>query len=840
MNGAQPNVLIAGYFYRNNLGDDLFVEVYKYILSLPEMSSFTADYISIDDLVEYTIPDSIKLIVLAGGDILNEYFLGKVKETILRCNYKKKVVALSVGIPYIKPLDEGYLDFLNYISCRSTVDTAIVRRRFSEQSIMYYPDISVLLPRVVEKLPLFRGLQVYSSSDKPKVGVFLTRDIYTNNKNYHSVVKSFAHFIDNVTSQGREVFLIPFNTNDTHTQDNDTLLNRDIFDCLDDQDAVHIVTDRFTVSEMYLVFKQLSMSICMRYHAHMMSVICGVPLFSIYTTGKVNNLLEDLKMKGDSFKMTKDLLNLPVSLDVNKVTEKFEKSFRDRTESLPKYKSYLSSPVENFTSIFQKLLEAPRIGKMKLNSGQNMVSAVQSVTRRLVNYILEDSKSPFLESEIDPICFKLERHETSLYDFVTSTGTKKNLAEMGSMLAALACSGLINTSFPKYHFGMSQKILTPEFQLYTQFKYVWEDYHYNKIYRLEPKKEEPLFNAREVDTEHLKDCHRSGWNYVLGGLMPFDSKEAPILFDNFVDRTFHWTHTFYKYTGVIPFKQPWCGFIHHVTDQTFSKDNVHNLFKNETFLESLNNCVALFTLSCDLERKVRLLLDHQGYHLVKTKSFVHPTEFVECVFSFESYIANREKKLIQIGGWLRDPYALYRLVIPNKSIQKCALKGKNMGNYFKPPDLEISLISKQYHQEDTYQFDSLEPSTNKFTSGLLSHINQEFKSVRILETVSNEEYDTLLSKNLVFLFLVDASAVNTIIECIVRGTPVLVNRIPPVVEALGEGYPFFYNNLSQASEMAVDLELIKKTHVYLSVLDKTPYKLSSFIESFRDFFSILN
>ena len=50
--------------------------------------------------------------------------------------------------------------------------------------------------------------------------------------------------------------------------------------------------------------------------------------------------------------------------------------------------------------------------------------------------------------------------------------------------------------------------------------------------------------------------------------------------------------------------------------------------------------------------------------------------------------------IVQIGGWMRNPYAIYELQINKKmlNISKGYLKGKNMENYFKPVEFDIEKI----------------------------------------------------------------------------------------------------------------------------------------------------
>lgn len=92
---------------------------------------------------------------------------------------------------------------------------------------------------------------------------------------------------------------------------------------------------------------------------------------------------------------------------------------------------------------------------------------------------------------------------------------------------------------------------------------------------------------------------------------------------------------------------------------------------------------------------------------------------------------------------------------------------------------------------------------------------EQNKSVKLVDHLSNDEYDKLLTQNIVFLDLYDSSANNAIIECIARGTPLLINRHPAVIEYLGEEYPFYFENYNDATNKLNDIDLIKHTNQYL-------------------------
>ena len=117
---------------------------------------------------------------------------------------------------------------------------------------------------------------------------------------------------------------------------------------------------------------------------------------------------------------------------------------------------------------------------------------------------------------------------------------------------------------------------------------------------------------------------------------------------------------------------------------------------------------------------------------------------------------------------------------------------------------------------------------NKYIVGMLNNIKQNHESVTVLTNITNDQYDDLLKCNVVFINLVDASAVNTVLECIVRNTPILVNRLPATEEYLGRNYPLFYHDISDCYKLLSDSN-IYRAHKYLCRLDKNHYSIDNFI-----------
>jgi hypothetical protein len=114
---------------------------------------------------------------------------------------------------------------------------------------------------------------------------------------------------------------------------------------------------------------------------------------------------------------------------------------------------------------------------------------------------------------------------------------------------------------------------------------------------------------------------------------------------------------------------------------------------------------------------------------------------------------------------------------------------------------------------------------------------KETSDVKLIENVDNNKYDEILSKYVVFIKLFDASAVNTLIECIVRNTPIIINKLPAVVEYLGENYPLYYNNIEEVPNL-LQIKFFKtnniyKAYRYLKEMNKDFLKIETFIDSLK-------
>ncbi len=309
-------------------------------------------------------------------------------------------------------------------------------------------------------------------------------------------------------------------------------------------------------------------------------------------------------------------------------------------------------------------------------------------------------------------------------------------------------------------------------------------------------------NIDYIDQYDKSNCHRSGWRYVVNNInnnFATSDKEA-IKCDLYVDRTFHWCCDEMVNNNIIPYKSNWIGFIHHTLYQDPSNYNCVELLKNKYFLESLSTCKGLIFLSKYLKDNFKKLANINDIKLPPLFNLYHPTEFVNNIWKYNNW----KGEVIQIGSWMRDINAIYELNY-NK---KLALIGKDM--------------------------------LDKYICN--SHINYntliKTSDVKTIDYLDNNLYDEILSKYVVFIKLLDASGVNTLIECIVRNTPIIINKLPAVVEYLGEDYPLYYNNLEEVPKLLeiglLKVNKIKKAHKYLKEMNKDFLKIETFVNSLKN------
>ena len=836
------NVLVLGFYDRKNMGDDC------YRLALPQIfKDCNITFHCSDDINE--LPIDTDIVIVGGGDVINAYFITKIEQLVR--NFIGKVYAFSVGVPYAS---EGvkYLSIFDHVFVRSTRDFEVVAEEIGQMNVTRIPDASVIMMN--SQLSFIDKLR-----KKKKIGVCLAYPLFCNNEAADELINNIAIALSQFPEYELNLFAFNFSSNPVES---DLILNTKIANALA---KLHVKSINHTSItnplDMLKYIEMMEVIVCQRYHSVMFSIIKKCKIVPIYVAQKVDNLLADLNYTDPKYvyKLPKDQRSKPTEIDPQRLADCIRNVIKD-------------NPVVKCPNEVSLLTDAA-----------NTIFNKQKPMRMLIkNNVADFDHILFNCKRILSVYLGIRDYETILHKtgpFPIIDNTPLNV----SRIISYCITGYIQNP---YIWGLAKNIQKEDFNLYTAIQWIWNDMKEQRdIFRREPEhyypsvsiKRKQLINIDYFFQNDFSSYHRSGWAYAIGGLMNIDAihlhrNPSQILLDTYVDRSFHWGMDTLLAVGILPYTQPWMGFIHHTFDITHSSYNCVELLKNPVFIESLPQCKGLIVLTKYLAEQLRTALDIVGFTSVPVHVIYHPMEFVSDTFSIDKFINNPNKKVIQIGAWLRKPYSIYELpVSPDYmnplGLTKAVLRGKDMDIYFKPNDFDTGI--KQFLMEDCSshqvgQGDISRPegcnsmsrpecylsrpecyisrnvlsrtnTTNKYCQGLYESISKQDNSVQILEKLSNEKYDELLSENVVFLDMTDCSAVNTVLECLVRNTPLFVNRHPAIEEIFGKEYPGFYTNLVDAMTKMVNIQTITAITDYLSKLDKTKYTLDTFVDAVQSF-----
>jgi len=934
-------IVVIGYYYHDNLGDQQYIDTFSYLFrtAIAKCSFTFIDCDKIDDFVF----QPTDVIIIGGGDVLNDYFLDKV---IANCkDLPNKILAVSVGIPYNDILiNTTKLYIFDYIFVRTTQEFHLFAQYYDAKKIFYIPDLSCLTTdknftfleakEADTETPFDGYIKEIEKKNKNHliIGFSFNRHIYTKKRkdSYEAIVKEFAKIVKFTLESGYAVVFIPYNTSqhiadEEDNQENDILIHNDICKELKEivfpylfENVVNIQS-RLSTKELLEVYNHLFINVPMRFHGTLFSIYKNIPFISIYTTKKIHNLLLDIQYNATwSYEMVKDEEDIPTVFDSKPIIKKLQ--LLESHNVWTGIRRYLSKVNLELKEITYNIIP----------------TLIDIITQRMTpEYSVKERRSSLYEIET-PIHKQMMEwvHVMNEYcggkDFRLEKDTHKK-----SVLVSMINYYITNSLHSKYDYGLYEKMFHPDYDFLKEWYWILQDFQKNPSPMPLESRESGLFNVNLISQEDNSNVHRFGWKYVYDKMKEYHNEEKNLLLDLYVDRTFHWELDALKALKIVPYTKPWMGFIHHTFDTSFSAYNNVNLIRNEYFVESLKTCKGLFVLS----KKSKQLLDCELAKMgisVRVSSLVHPTEVdVEC-FKYEKFLKNKDKKLLHVGGWLRNVFLFYQLNLPKTvevyarddslvkkaflvclydlfhsyptihiSFKKTLIKNINGNNYVPSGDFldhVKTFLSEEYcgsflgrlqdgskeHQTGTStesgesfiscshpvnggcggsvtaewcstggsgkndapycsrgdSKEDYEISTiirNNWNRHLYEYLNAIIESIDVIEKVSNEEYDKLLTENIVFLCLVDCSAVNTVIECIVRNTPFIINKHPAIVELLGSDYPLYYsidgeNNLftinEQINQLLSNQFKIWNAYKHLKKIDKSTFELSTFMHNF--------
>lgn len=838
-------ILILGYYYRQNWGDDVFEYVFRHHI-FKDITKYELIIKNLEELnSNVEVYKTVDIVILGGGDIINTFFFNDDKLLLFKQYfYQKPIYFVGVGVTY--PDLIHFMDIGDYFFIRNESDALLLKERYGDIYVKAIPDIAFNL---VNENDLVRFTRV--EGPIKKIGITLPAPWLS------STPQESNKFINDICqlaitlSEQYDVYFIPFDTSKNEVNSDIKMIQK-----IQNKMYSHNISNIFYVippmtnnekftpinnQEMISYFKNMDVIICGRFHATILSIITQTPFICVYGSKKLNNLKKDMPGMFNYFiELQTNENGEPISFPIDMITNKLVDIQLNYVDIIGELRTF-SSGMRDKTVLFNdKLLE--------LIDNNNILTTFRYSPPQ---YIIESSKDILIKTTIHHVLKNIS-NKISINDIssvlrgksLISIFKKKRFANLNVIKNSLIEDMLwyiTGDPYAPYYYGLNDNIL--DMNLIEQLRWVLDDYYKNYSYKVPSTS-----NNITLINKNFQRLHRSGWQYIVNNIVVQLNKEdiihEPLIIDTYVDKTFHWNKQFYNKKDIIPYNKVWLGFIHHTYSNYNNDYHCGELFKNELFIQSLQHCKGLIVMTDYLNRQITMSLKKLNIQHVKVYTIVHPTETTDVTFKWDNFMKNEKKQVIQIGNWLRDVFGIYKVVLPESSIiqEKSILKNKNSESYFPPECLLDHLHTSltEFNVPHVNDFDkkrSVDICRNAFgnmhVKGLYNYIVEMEESVNVIEFLNNNEYDDLLSKNIVFLNLVDASACNTLIECIVRNTPIIINPIPAVVEILGESYPLYYRNYYEVSKILNDINLIQQGYYYLLNMPKTQFKIDTFIQGLK-------
>jgi polysaccharide pyruvyl transferase WcaK-like protein len=264
-------VLVVGWYGKNNVGDDLFEEAFKRLF--PQLRFSFTDQLTAANLAK------VPAVFFGGGSFLGDD--PHLSLEILDLLKTKKLFYISVGVETdIHPTHQGLMQQAKLIATRSADWSRIIHLN---SNIIYIPDI-------VYALSSFATL-----SRQPKSVLVLPNAVVSPQWNEeqwkHTAWEHFkvelAQFLDNLISDGYQVNFFPMCQNRSQ---NDNWAAAEILVKMQHRTHSLILDDiRQTSRSLLSLFASYEAVITQRYHGIVLSEIAKTPYLSIHHHDKLKS-----------------------------------------------------------------------------------------------------------------------------------------------------------------------------------------------------------------------------------------------------------------------------------------------------------------------------------------------------------------------------------------------------------------------------------------------------------------------------------------------------------------------------------------------------------------------
>jgi ADP-ribosyl-[dinitrogen reductase] hydrolase len=261
----------------------------------------------------------------------------------------------------------------------------------------------------------------------------------------------------------------------------------------------------------------------------------------------------------------------------------------------------------------------------------------------------------------------------------------------------------------------------------------------------------------------------------------------------------------------------WVAFSHGMVASGYTRLAADGLLDNDAFLSSLAHCLGIYVFSSAAKNwwtktftdmKLAIPVAVLRYPVASTE----PAK----AFKMTDFLANPARMIVQVGTWGRRtlPFLVWNGSAGKLRLSDCLWVRKGILSTRKCSDWVKGILPGPL--TETRDGDC----ADQFRRDLATFVQSCIDSTEKVVAQTHSAFDDLLSKNILFVNLVDASTVKIVMDALVRNCPIFVNRLPALEEVLGKNYPLFYTTEADLQSL-MTVDKIKSASIYLSQLDKT-------------------
>lgn len=346
------------------------------------------------------------------------------------------------------------------------------------------------------------------------------------------------------------------------------------------------------------------------------------------------------------------------------------------------------------------------------------------------------------------------------------------------------------------------------------------DYFYTsdfyKEYKHEFKQPKTIYNISSIIQPCPAEQHYYGWSYIINNLkQQINPNPNGLKLHTWAD-SFFWD----SLSNQLP-TTPWLGIIHSSINNDNNNFTVDRFLKSSQFLAAKDKCKGLISTTRHVALYLKNHIDIPIYHLT------HPKKDISTKFNLKQYL--KSPKIIHNGATLRNFNEFFNF---DTKLKKVIYTVRDNPMLVQATNSNIDNFDTMYYMENNPDivaggFNTPEKAWNHYNL----HGHKENRPTRFYKNLNNieiytglvteEKYIKRLTESIGFAFYYDCAASNLILEHIKSYTPLIVNKIPPIVEYLGFDYPLYLQDIiNKPDRYLYDPEFLQECSDYLKKISK--------------------